>query len=157
MSKTPIIIMGVFLLGIHSLYSQPKNTTFNLNDIISQNSQFDLFYDDKDLADTYAEELSLIITDKLSQRNVSINYPVEFNTVKTAEINTINDYVSKNSNAIVLHIVSQSSSTRNNIKGVFYYNSKLIGSFSSYRTIWNNNRLILLGEFIAEKISEKTN
>ena len=56
-----------------------------------------------------------------------------------------------------LFISSQSSSTRNTLKGFMYLNNKLIGSFSAYRTIWNNNRLILLSEYLAKKINEAAN
>jgi hypothetical protein len=155
-TKTLIIFMGVFVFNFNILNSQPKNTNFSLSQNLDSNVQFDLFYYDEDIADTYARELSLILSNELSLRNVSINYPVDFKEIKNGDIISVNDYASKNQGNIILYVNSQSSSTRNNIKGFIYFNNKLIGSFSSHRTIWNNNRLIALGEFLAQEISKKS-
>jgi hypothetical protein len=130
--KTPII-MGVFIFSVNILTS------------------------DQDIADTYAEELSSILSNELNLKGFSVNFPLELKTILNNDIKSINDYKSNNLENITLFISSQSSSTRNTLKGFMYLNNKLIGSFSAYRTIWNNNRLILLSEYLAKKINEAAN
>ena len=114
-------------------------------------------YSDQDIADTYAEELSSILSNELNLKGFSVNFPLELKTILNNDIKSINDYKSNNLENITLFIGSQSSSTRNTLKGFMYLNNKLIGSFSAYRTIWNNNRLILLSEYLAKKINEAAN
>ena len=154
--KTPIIL-GVFIFSLNILTAQPKNTNFVLNRSIDINTPFDVVYNDQDLADTYAEELSSILSNELNLKGFSVNFPLELKTVLNNDIKSINDYKSNNLENITLFISSQSSSTRNTLKGFMYLNNKLIGSFSAYRTIWNNNRLILLSEYLAKKINEAAN
>jgi hypothetical protein len=154
--KTPIIL-GVFIFSLNILTAQPKNTNFVLNRSIDINTPFDVVYNDQDLADTYAEELSSILSNELNLKGFSVNFPLELKTILNNDIKSINDYKSNNLENITLFISSQSSSTRNTLKGFMYLNNKLIGSFSAYRTIWNNNRLILLSEYLAKKINEAAN
>ena len=149
--------MGVFIFSINILSAQPKNTNFVLNQSIDINTPFDVVYSDQDLADTYAEELSSILSNELNLKGFSVNFPLELKTILNNDIKSINDYKSNNLENITLFISSQSSSTRNTLKGFMYLNNKLIGSFSAYRTIWNNNRLILLSEYLAKKINEAAN
>ena len=146
--------MGVFIFSINILTAQPKNTNFVLNQSIDINTPFDVVYSDQDLADTYAEELSSVLSNELNLKGFSVNFPLELKTILNNDIKSINDYKSNNLENITLFISSQSSSTRNTLKGFMYLNNKLIGSFSAYRTIWNNNRLILLSEYLAKKINE---
>ena len=94
---------------------------------------------------------------ELNLKGFSVNFPLELKTILNNGIKSINDYKSNNLENITLFISSQSSSTRNTLKGFMYLNNKLIGSFSAYRTIWNNNRLILLSEYLAKKINEAAN
>lgn len=154
--KTPIIL-GVFIFSINILTAQPKNTNFVMNQSIDINTPFDVVYSDQDLADTYAEELSSVLSNELNLKGFSVNFPLELKTILNNDIKSINDYKSNNLENITLFISSQSSSTRNTLKGFMYLNNKLIGSFSAYRTIWNNNRLILLSEYLAKKINEAAN
>lgn len=154
--KTPIIL-GVFIFSINILTAQPKNTNFVMNQSIDINTPFDVVYSDQDLADTYAEELSSVLSNELNLKGFSVNFPLELKTILNNDIKSINDYKSNNLENITLFINSQSSSTRNTLKGFMYLNNKLIGSFSAYRTIWNNNRLILLSEYLAKKIYEAAN
>ena len=154
--KTPIIL-GVFIFSINILTAQPKNTNFVLNQSIDINTPFDVVYSDQDLADTYAEELSSVLSNELNLKGFSVNFPLELKTLLNNDIKSINDYKSNNLENITLFISSQSSSTRNTLKGFMDLNNKLIGSFSAYRTIWNNNRLILLSEYLAKKINEAAN
>ena len=149
--------MGVFIFSVNILTAQPKNTNFVLNQSIEINTPFDVVYSDKDIADTYAEELSSILSNELNLKGFSVNFPLELKTILNNDIKSINDYKSNNLENITLFISSQSSSTRNTLKGFMYLNNKLIGSFSAYRTIWNNNRLILLSEYLAKKINEAAN
>ena len=149
--------MGVFIFSINILNAQPKNTNFVLNQSIDINTPFDVVYSDQDLADTYAEELSSVLSNELNLKGFSVNFPLELKTILNNDIKSINDYKSNNLENITLFISSQSSSTRNTLKGFMYLNNKLIGSFSAYRTIWNNNRLILLSEYLAKKINEAAN
>ena len=151
------MIMGVFIFSINVLCAQPKNTNFTINKSIDINIPFDVFYSDQDIADTYAEELSSILSNELNLKGFSVNFPLELKTILNNDIKSINDYKSNNLENITLFISSQSSSTRNTLKGFMYLNNKLIGSFSAYRTIWNNNRLILLSEYLAKKINEAAN
>tara|TARA_B100000035_G_scaffold44386_1_gene33377 strand:- start:160 stop:651 length:492 start_codon:yes stop_codon:yes gene_type:complete len=154
--KTPIIL-GVFIFSLNVLRAQPKNTNFTINKSIDINIPFDVVYSDQDLADTYAEELSSVLSNELNLKGFSVNFPLELKTILNNDIKSINDYKSNNLENITLFISSQSSSTRNTLKGFMYLNNKLIGSFSAYRTIWNNNRLILLSEYLAKKINEAAN
>lgn len=149
--------MGVFIFSVNILTAQPKNTNFVLNQSIEINTPFDVVYSDQDIADTYAEELSSILSNELNLKGFSVNFPLELKTILNNDIKSINDYKSNNLENITLFISSQSSSTRNTLKGFMYLNNKLIGSFSAYRTIWNNNRLILLSEYLAKKINEAAN
>ena len=149
--------MCVFIFSVIILTAQPKNTNFVLNQSIEINTPFDVVYSDQDIADTYAEELSSILSNELNLKGFSVNFPLELKTILNNDIKSINDYKSNNLENITLFISSQSSSTRNTLKGFMYLNNKLIGSFSAYRTIWNNNRLILLSEYLAKKINEAAN
>ena len=151
------MFLGVFIFSINFLCAQPKNTNFTLNKSIDINIPFDVIYSDQDLADTYAEELSSVLSNELNLKGFSVNFPLELKTILNNGIKSINDYKSNNLENITLFISSQSSSTRNTLKGFMYLNNKLIGSFSAYRTIWNNNRLILLSEYLAKKINEAAN
>ena len=148
-------ILGVFIFFSISTYAQPKNTNFVLNKLIDRSLTFDIIYFDEDPADSYSKQFSLILNNELALNSVSVNLPLEINDIINGDIKSINDFYKFNNENLVLYVVSQSSSTRNTLKGFFYFDNKLIGSFSSYRTIWNNNRIMSLAEFVSKKIKDK--
>ena len=149
------VILGVFIFFSISASSQPKNTNFVLNKLIDRDLTFDIIYFDEDPADSYSKQFSLILNNELAMNAISVNLPLEINDIINDDIKSINDFCKINNKNLVLYIVSQSSSTRNTLKGFFYFENKLIGSFSSYRTIWTNNRIISLAEFVSKKINDK--
>ena len=131
--KTPIIL-GVFIFSINILTAQPKNTNFVLNQSIDINTPFDVVYNDQDLADTYAEELSSILSNELNLKGFSVNFPLELKTILNNDIKSINDYKSNNLENITLFISSQSSSTRNSCAdrvGYFLLESRRRNSFAN--------------------------
>jgi len=148
-NKKALIIIGAFLF-CSATYGQPKNSTFNLLKKINKNLPFEILYFDKDIADTYALELSSLLNNDLSSLGLNVLYPTSSLTIAENEV-LLNDYILNSTNNIIL-ITSQSSSTRNTLNGNVYSSGKLIGSFTAFRTIWNNNRLILFSEFISNEI-----
>lgn len=149
------LILGVFIFFSFSIYAQSKNTNFVLNKSFEKDLTFDIIYFDEDPADSYSKQFSLILNNELALNAISVNLPLEINDIINDDVKSINDFYKINNENLVLYVVSQSSSTRNTLKGFFYFENKLIGSFSSYRTIWTNNRLMSLAEFVSKKINDK--
>ena len=73
--------MGVFIFSVNILTAQPKNTNFVLNQSIEINTPFDVVYSDQDIADTYAEELSSILSNELNLKGFSVNFPLELKMI----------------------------------------------------------------------------
>ena len=101
--KTPIIL-GVFIFSLNVLRAQPKNTNFTINKSIDINIPFDVVYSDQDLADTYAEELSSVLSNELNLKGFSVNFPLELKTILNNDIKSINDYKSNNLENITLSL-----------------------------------------------------
>ena len=150
--RAPIIIGALFLMQL--IFAQPKNTSFSFLEKLNNQKQLEIIYDDSDLADTYAEELSLQLQSDLSTLGINVSYRFSLASLINQNI-SLKEYTKSNSNYIFL-IRSQASSTRNTLSGIVYKDGVLIGNFKSFRTIWNNNRIISLSNYISTELKKKT-
>ena len=145
-------IAALFFMQL--IFAQPKNTSFSLLEKLNNQIQLEIIYDDSDLADTYAEELSMQLQSDLSTLGVNVSYRFSLASL-IKQKGSLKGYTKSNLNYIFV-IRSQASSTRNTLSGVIYKDGVLIGNFKSFRTIWNNNRIISLSNYISAELKKKT-
>jgi hypothetical protein len=150
------ILRLLFFLIPFFVHSQKNNLEFYMNSKIEKNKDVKIIYNDANVDEIEDNQYSQILSKKLlfdlNKNGLSVIFPVDLKEACLSKSCTDIKDVINDFNYYYIYINTQNTSTRTSIVGAIYFNGKVIGGFTAYRSYWTNSRFEDLSDSICEKI-----